>query len=114
MRPEMAYSGGDRRASARRGLQVPVYLNFPNTWSVTSGRTHDISLGGMKVKTEMPPLPFQKGDELSFIVNEDFLFLEGEGKVIWTSPIEVTAGIKFNQFIDKARSSLGQSLSLLS
>jgi len=81
---------------------------------VTSGRTQDISLGGMKVKTEMPPLPFQKGDELSFIVNEDFLFLEGEGKVIWTSPIEATAGIKFNQLIEKARSSLGQFLRLLS
>jgi c-di-GMP-binding flagellar brake protein YcgR len=113
----MTYNGRqpvDRRASIRRDLQVPIYMNSPNTLSVISGRTQDISLGGMKVIAEMSSLPFQKEDEIRFIVNDDFLILEGEGTVIWISPIDVAVGIKFNQLTEKTRSSLEQFLRLLS
>jgi c-di-GMP-binding flagellar brake protein YcgR len=113
----MTYNGGqpvNKRASARRDLQVPIYMNPPNTSSVISGRTQNISLGGMKVKTEMPPLPFQKGDEVTFIVVEDFLILEGQGEVIWISPMEVAVGVKFNQLAEKTRRSLEECLTLLS
>jgi hypothetical protein len=88
-------------------------MNFPNTSSVISGRTQDISPGGMKVKTEMASLPFQKGDEVTFIVNEDFLILEGEGTIIWISPMEVAVGIKFNQLTEQTTRSLEEFLRLL-
>lgn len=113
----MTYNGCqpvDKRASTRRHLHVPIYMNPPNTSSVISGRTQDISLGGMKVETEMLPLPFQKGDEVRFIGNKDYLILEGEGKVIWISPMEVAVGINFNQLTEKTRRSLEQFLRLLS
>jgi hypothetical protein len=67
----------------------------------------------MKVKTEMLPLPFQKGDKVRFIVNEDFLILEGEGTVIWISPMEVAVGIKFDQLTKQTTRSLEQFLTLL-
>jgi hypothetical protein len=88
-------------------------MSHHNTSSVISGRTQDISLGGMKVKADMSSLSFQKGDEIRFIVNEDFLILEGEGTVIWISPMEVAVGIKFNQLGEKTGSSLEQFLRLL-
>jgi hypothetical protein len=67
----------------------------------------------MKVKAEMLPLPFQKGDKVRFILNEDFLILEGEGTVIWISPMEVAVGIKFDQLTKQTTRSLEQFLTLL-
>lgn len=112
----MTYSGHqpvDRRASTRRDLQVPIYMNSPSASSVISGRIQDISPGGMKGKTEMSSLPFQKGDEIRFIVNEDFLILEGEETIIWISPMDVAVGIKFNQLTENSTRSLKEFLRLL-
>jgi hypothetical protein len=68
----------------------------------------------MRVKTKIPPPSFQKGDEVRFIVNEDYLVLEGEARVIWISPMEGAVGFKFNQLAETTRRSLEQVLRLVS
>ncbi len=111
----MTYSGGqpvDRRASTRRDLRVPIYMNLSTTSSVISGRTQDISLGGMKVKTEITPKPFQVGDEVMFSMSEDYLRCEGQGEILWTSPTGGTVRIKFTQLDEEARRSLDEFLRL--
>ncbi len=66
------------------------------------------------MKIGIPASPVQKGDKVIFIINEDYLPLEGEGEIIWLSPAEAAVGIKFNQLVEKTRSSLEQFLRLLS
>ena len=107
----MTYSGGqpvERRVSIRRDLQVPIYMNLLNTSFVISGRTQDISLGGMKVKTEISPTPFQIGNEVMFLVSEDYLRCEGQGEILCTSSTGGTLRIKFTQLDKETRRSLDE------
>jgi len=111
----MTYSGGqpvDKRAGERRGVGVPIYITPANTSSVILGRIQDISRGGIKVKTEIPPTPFRIGDEVIFTVSEDYLKCEGKGKILWISPTGNTVRIKFTQLDAEARRSLEELLSL--
>ena len=107
----MTYSGGqpvDRRASTRRDVRVPINMNPPNI----SLMIQDISLGGMKVKTEITPKPFQIGDEVMFLVSRDYFKFQGQGEILWTSPTGGTVGIKFTQLDEEARRSLDEFLLL--
>jgi hypothetical protein len=81
-------------------------MNPPDTSSVILGWTQDISLGGIKVKTEITPMPFQIGNTVIFSVNEDYLKFGGQGEILWTSPIGGTVRIKFTQLDEEARRSL--------
>ena len=111
----MTYSGGqpvDRRASTRREVGVPINMNPPNTSSVISGRIQDISLGGMKVKTEITPTPFQIRDEVVFLVSQAYFKFRGQGKILWTFPTGGTVRIKFTQLDEEARRSLDEFLLL--
>jgi hypothetical protein len=111
----MTYGGAqtvDRRESKRIDAQVPVNMNPPNTSSVISGRTQDISIGGMKVKTEITPTPFQIRDEVIFLVSQNYFKFRGQGEILWTSPTGGTVGIKFTQLDEEARRSLDEFLSL--
>jgi hypothetical protein len=110
----MTYSGGqpvNRRASTRRDVRVPINVNPPNTSSVISGRTQDISIGGMKVRTEITP-PFQIRDEVIFLVSQPYFKFQGQGEILWTSPKGGTVGIKFTRLDEEARKSLDEFLSL--
>ena len=112
---EMTYGGVqpiDRRASTRRDVRVPINMNSPNASSVISGRIRDISLGGMKVKTESTPTPFQISDEVMFLVNQVYFKFQGQGEILWISPTGGTVGIKFTQVEEEARKSLNEFLSL--
>jgi hypothetical protein len=112
---EMTYSGGqpvERRATARRDARVPINVNYPNTSSVIAGRTQDISLGGMKVKTEITPTPFQIRDEVIFSVSRDYFKFQGQGEILWISPTGSTVGIKFTQLEEEAKRSLDEFLHL--
>lgn len=112
---EMTYGGGqpiDRRASTRRDASVPINMNSPNASSVISGRTQDISLGGMKVKTEITPTPFQIRDEVTFLVSQVYVKFQGQGEILWISPMGGTVGIKFTQLEEEARRSLDKFLRL--
>ncbi len=109
----MTRSGGepvDRRVSTRRDARVPIKMNPPNTSSVISGRIQDISLGGMKVKTEITPMPFQVRDEVMFLVSQVYFKFRGQGKILWTSLTGVR--IKFTQLDEEARRSLDEFLRL--
>jgi Tfp pilus assembly protein PilZ len=87
-------------------------MNPPNTSSVISGRTQDISLGGMKVKTEITPMAFQIKDEVMFLVSQAYFKFRGQGKILWISPTGDTVGIKFTRLDKEARRSLDEFLSL--
>ena len=112
---EMTYSGGqpvDRRASTRRDVRVPININPPNILPMISGRIQDMSLGGMKVKTEITPMPFQIRDEVMFLVSRDYFKFQGQGEILWTSPTGGTIGNKFTRLDEEARKSLDEFLSL--
>jgi len=69
--------------------QVTI-LSF-NSASKASGWIQDISQGGFKLKTETPPTLsgcFQKWDKIHFETSEDFFQLKGQGRIVWTSPME--------------------------
>ena len=102
----------NRRASIRKDARVPISINLPNPSSVISGRTQDISLGGMKVKTEITPTPFQIRDEVTFLVSQVYVKFQGRGKILWISPTGGTVGIKFIQLEEEARRSLDEFLRL--
>jgi len=111
----MTYGGGqpvDRRMSTRRDLRVPINMKPPNTSSVISGRAQDISVGGMKVKTETTPMPFQIGDEVVLLVSQVYFNFQGQGEILWTSPTAGTFGIKFTQLEEEPRRSLDKFLGL--
>ena len=104
----------NKRENPRKNLGGRIIINHPlNTPSIISAWIQNISLGGVRVKIGIPTAPVQKGDDVRFIIIEDYFYLEGEGKVIWVSPAEAAVGIKFNQLAEKTRSSLEQFLRLL-
>jgi len=112
---EMTYGGVqpiDRRASTRRDVRVPINMNSSNILSAISGMTRDISLGGMKVNTEISAMPFQTSDEVTFLVNQDYFKFQGQGEILWISPTGSTVGIKFAQLEEEARRSLNEFLHL--
>ena len=109
---EMTYSGAqtvDRRESKRIGVHVPINIDLPNTSSEISGRIQDISIGGIKVKIEITPTPFQIKDEVRFLVTQNYLNFQGQGEILWISLAGVTAGIKFTQ-LDKKTSDNPESI----
>ena len=103
----------DRRATPRKGLKVPILITPSGYFSVTSGQTRDISLLGFKVKTEITPSPFHKGDEINFIMNEDFLLLQGQGRIHWTSTVGDMVGIAYIQLDEEMKRSLDDFLRFL-
>ena len=107
----MIYSGQnpvDRRAFLRKSLRVRILMTPPDCLSQTSGRTQDISPFGLKVKPEITPSPFQKGDEITFIAIEDFLLLQGRGRIHWTSTVGDTVGVEFTQLTEGTKRSLDE------
>ncbi len=104
-------SGGrptDRRTSPRRDARVPINMNPPSV----SARTQDVSLGGMRVRVGITPMPFRIRDEVMFLVIEPYFKFQGQGEICWTSPRASTVGIKFTQLDEEAKRSLEEFLSL--
>jgi c-di-GMP-binding flagellar brake protein YcgR len=100
----------DRRASGRIDVRVPINVNPTNASFVISGRTEDLSLGGMRVRTEVTP-PFKISDEIMFLVSEPYFEFQGLGEIIWnSSPKGRTLGIKFTQIEEEAKRSLEKFL----
>ena len=80
-----------------------VTILSSNSPSKASGWIQDISQGGFKLKTEIPPTLsgcFQKWDEIHFETSEDFFRLRGQGRIVWTSPNGDMAGVRFD-FLDE-------------
>ena len=91
----------NKRASPRKGLQVPIRITPSSHFSLTLGRTQDISPLGLKVRIQTAASPLNKGDGIDFIISEDFLDLHGQGRIIWTSSNGDILGIQFTQLLDK-------------
>ena len=98
----------DRRTDPRRDARIPINMNPANV----SARTQDISLGGMKVRVEITPMPFHIRDEVMFLANQPYFKFQGQGEILWASPRDSTVGIKFTQLGEEARKSLEEVLSL--
>ena len=113
----MIYDGlhsTDKRENPRKNFEVRIIINQPiDSRSIVSRLIQNISLGGIRVKIGIPASPVQKGDKVTFIINEDYLPLEGEGEIMWFSPAEGAEGIKFDQLSEKTRSFLEEFLGLL-
>ncbi len=111
----MNYGEGhlERRSSPRRSITVPINLKPPNDPLMISGKTQDISLGGMKVKAENPPWPFKINDEVSFAVKRDYFTCQGIGKIIWFSQMGDNFGMQFIQLDETSKRSLQEILSLI-
>jgi len=104
----------DKRENPRKNFGGRIIINHPlDTPSIISARIQNISVAGIRVKIGIPASPVQKGDEVRFIIAEDYFPLEGKGEIIWISPAEAAVGIKFNQLAEKTISSLEQFLRLL-
>ncbi len=103
----------ERRRSTRIGIRVPINMTLLDDPLVISGKTQDISLGGMKVKAEISPSPFKVNDELSFAVKRDYFTCQGRGKIMWFSPMGDSFGIQFVQLDETSRRSLKELLSLI-
>ena len=91
----------DKRGRPRKGLQVPIRITPSSHFSLTLGQTQDISPLGLKVRIQTAANPLNKGDNIDFIISEDFLDLHGQGRIIWTSSNGDILGIQFTQLLDK-------------
>ena len=101
----MAYvsqQSGNKRASPRKGLKVPIRITPSSHFSLTLGRTEDISLVGLKLRIQTAASSLNKGDDIDFIISEDFLDLHGQGEIIWISPNGDVLGVQFKK-VDKVR-----------
>ncbi len=91
----------NKRARPRKCLQVPIRITPSARFSLTSGQTEDISPLGLKVRIQPVASPLNKGDDIDFIINEDFFDLHGQGRIIWTSANGDILGVQFTQPLDK-------------
>lgn len=102
----------ERRAVARKNAYVPISMNCAYSSSAISGRIQDISLGGMKVKAEIIPMPCQLNDEVTVSVSQPYFKFQGKGKILWISQMGNAVGIQFIQLNQEAKNSLNDFLSL--
>jgi hypothetical protein len=105
----MTYNGlqsVEKRGNARKDFEARLIVNPVNTSHLISGSVQNISLSGIGVKNGIPPLPFEKVEEVNFLINKDDLVLEGMGEVVWTSDSTGEIGIKFTQLAEESKKSL--------
>ena len=97
--------------------EVQVVIRHLQAESQVLGWIEDISQGGFKVRAEIPPSFrgfFREWEEFHFETFENFFGLKGQGRIVWTSANEKTAGIKFVQLDEKSGRCLNGFLGILS
>ncbi len=100
----------DMREHPRKNLEAKLIINSLNTGDFHVGRIQNISMGGIRVKTETRPSPFIKEEKVAFVSDIGAFTLAGNGRVIWTSPIASEAGIKFTHLAEQMRGPLEELL----
>ncbi len=100
----------DRRKNPRKKLGTPLILNPLNTADSHRGWMQDISMGGIRVKTQIQPGHLAIGEDVTVLTNTSYLSPDTKGKVIWTSDIKGEVGIKFIQLAEETRKSLEEFL----
>ncbi len=108
--PHIGFEPIDRRENSRRNFKARLIVNSLNTADFHVGWIQDISVGGLRVRTETRPSPFAKEDEVGFVSDIDAFAFTGKGRVIWTSEIASEVGIKFSQLADDTREALEEFL----
>ncbi len=96
----------DRRKNPRKKLGTPLILNPLNTADFHRGWMQDISMGGIRVKTQIQPGHLAKGEDVRVLTKTSYLSPDTRGKVIWTSDIKGEVGIKFIQLAEETEKSL--------
>ena len=96
-----------------KDLEVQLIENAIDTPYLIQGWVQNISFGGIRVKNKIPPSPFEKEEEVRFLIKKGGVVLSGEGKVVWTNDMQGEVGIKFTQLADEMRNSLEKFLGLL-
>ena len=108
----MAYKGDqffEERESPRLNWikpDVQVMITYAGNDAKILGWIQDISQGGFKIRVERPrdfKDLFQRSEEFHFETFEDFFQLRGQGRMVWVSFDENTAGIRFEQLPDESR-----------
>jgi hypothetical protein len=103
----------DRRKNPRKKLEARLILNPLNTADFHVGWIQNISMGGIRVKTEIQPLPFTIDNEVGFFLDMDAFNFVGKGRLIWTSDIDSEVGVKFTQLAEETRKPLERFLESL-
>ena len=96
--------------------EVQVVIKPLHAESQVLGWIEDISQGGFKVRAEIPPSfggLFREWEEFYFETFENFFELKGQGRIVWASANEKTAGIKFVQLDEKSGRCLNGFLGIL-
>jgi len=97
----------DKRENPRKNFEGRIVINQPiDSRFIVSRLIQNISLGGIRVKIGIPASPVQKGDKVTFIINEDYLPLEGEGEIMWFSLRRVQRGSNSINFSKRREASL--------
>ena len=103
----------DMREHPRKNFEAKLIINSLNTGDCHVGWTRNISMGGIRVRTETRPLPFIKAEKVAFVSDIGGFTLIGNGRVIWTSYTAREAGIKFTHLAEETRGPLEEFLGSL-
>ena len=89
----------ERRDYQRISLETQGIIKPVDNDSIIFGWIQDISLGGFKVRINIPlnlKAVFHERDRVIFITDEDFFGFKGRGEISWISTKGNEAGIKFS------------------
>ena len=103
----------DRRKNPRKTLETRLILHPLNTTDFHRGWIRNVSMGGIRVKTEIQPTHLAKEEDVTVFTNTNYSSFDAKGKIIWTSDIKGEVGIKFTQLAEEKRKFLEEFLKLL-
>jgi len=106
----------EKREHPRAYIKVLTFMNpsFSKA-STMSGWIQSLSRGGIGVRAKIPSNfkeILQEGDEVEFIVYEDYFKIQGRGKIAWISTVGGMVGIKFNQLSQENKKAVDKLLKL--
>ena len=93
----------DRREHPRKKFKAKLIVNSLNTSDSHVGWIQNISMGGIRVETEVRPRVFAREEEVGIVSDIGAFTLVGNGRVIWISDIGNEVGIKFTHLVEETR-----------
>ena len=108
--PHNGFEPIDSRENPRKNFKAKLIVNSLNISDFHVGWIQNISMGGIRVKTEIQPSPFIKEEEVGFVSDIGGFTFVGKGRITWTSNIGSEVGIKFTHLAEKTRRPLEKFL----
>ena len=105
----------ERREHPRINLETKVSIRTSDLEPFMMAWIQNISRGGFKVKGDNSLNTkdiFYSGNEIYFETYEDFFKLKGRGEIVWASPRDNEAGIKFDNLDQRSRKFLEDFLGM--